>query len=182
MTELITHLFHLGGGDLGAADAAVDLMLFALPAVFAGLWLALRTLDVRRTRGSLRSLFKPSAAVAVALLLPLWLGPTMLAPPTSPQLTEVIIVRGAYEPDQLEGFVPPAIVVVLGVNNTIVWRNEDSVVHSAHSDIPGFDTGMFEPGTIRQVTLTRSGLYTYHCHPHPWMTGRILVTTPPQPT
>lgn len=39
----------------------------------------------------------------------------------------------------------------------------------------GFDSPPLDPGDTYTNTLEAPGLYTYHCHPHPWMTGTILV-------
>lgn len=40
----------------------------------------------------------------------------------------------------------------------------------------GFDSPPVEPGEAYEGSLRRPGLYVYHCHPHPWMTGSLLVT------
>lgn len=39
----------------------------------------------------------------------------------------------------------------------------------------GFDSPVLEPGQSYSRALQQPGLYFYHCHPHPWMTGSILV-------
>lgn len=39
----------------------------------------------------------------------------------------------------------------------------------------GFDSPIIEADGQHNLTLSRPGLYMYHCHPHPWMTGTILV-------
>ncbi len=77
------------------------------------------------------------------------------------------------------GFSPDAIVVVVGVNNTIFWNNSDVAPHTATSD-PGdpaaFDTGTISPGAASTgITLTVPGTYTYHCSFHSWMQGTITV-------
>lgn len=38
-----------------------------------------------------------------------------------------------------------------------------------------FDTGNLTQGQTSQQEFTTEGVYFYHCHPHPWMKGRILV-------
>jgi len=46
-------------------------------------------------------------------------------------------------------------------------------------DANGFDSPMMAPGVAYNVTLTAPGVYDYHCHPHPWMTGVVVVADEP---
>jgi len=94
--------------------------------------------------------------------------------PTTPNEVVVIIANGASENASL-GFEPSNITIVIGVNNTVVWKNEDSDAHTATSDTPEFDSGMIPPGGIFTHTFLRAGTYPYHCDPHPWMTGVVIV-------
>jgi plastocyanin len=73
------------------------------------------------------------------------------------------------------GFEPAAVTVLLGVNNTITWKNEDTDWHTAHSNIPEFDSGLIHPGGSFTHFFNRAGIYPYHCDPHPWMTGIVIV-------
>jgi plastocyanin len=86
----------------------------------------------------------------------------------------VIIPAGSAENPRL-GFTPSLIKIVIGVNNTVIWKNEDVEWHTAHSNIPEFDSKMIPPGTSFTHTFQRAGSYPYHCDPHPWMTGLIIV-------
>jgi plastocyanin len=111
----------------------------------------------------------------------------------------VQIVPGAALQTQAENFVPAEILVVLGVNNTVFWRNNDTASHTVTSGTfqsPGgsadraFDAtasrsnflrpkGEDEPfGGEFAFTFARPGLYVYHCQPHPWMQGRVVVVPP----
>ena len=72
-------------------------------------------------------------------------------------------------------FSPSVIVIVIGINNTVNWVNEDTVPHTAHSDVYEFDTGIMWPGAKYTHTFTRPGVYTYHCDYHPWMIGKVIV-------
>ncbi len=94
--------------------------------------------------------------------------------PTTPNEVVVIIANGASENASL-GFEPSNITIGIGVNNTVVWKNEDSDGHTATSDIPEFDSGMIPPGGSFTHTFLRAGTYPYHCDPHPWMTGVVTV-------
>ncbi|HME18780.1 MAG TPA: cupredoxin domain-containing protein [Nitrososphaerales archaeon] len=74
------------------------------------------------------------------------------------------------------GFSPDAITVVIGVNSTVFWNNQDSAPHTATSDTAGaFDTGTIPPGASAEVTFTTPGTYTYHCTFHSWMQGTVFV-------
>lgn len=94
--------------------------------------------------------------------------------PTTPSEVVVIIPNGAGENLHL-GFEPSKIMLVIGVNNTVVWKNEDSTWHTAHSNIPEFNSGLIQPGDSFTHTFQRAGTYPYHCDPHPWMTGVVIV-------
>jgi len=60
---------------------------------------------------------------------------------------------------------------------TVVWFNGDTSSHTITSNTTGlFDSGSVGPGAIFRVTFSQAGTYAYHCAPHPWMTGSIVVT------
>jgi len=86
----------------------------------------------------------------------------------------VIIPNGAGLNVQLS-FTPALVKLVIGVNNTVIWKNEDSVWHTAHSNIPEFDSKMIPPGASFTHTFQKAGSFPYHCDPHPWMTGLVVV-------
>jgi plastocyanin len=94
--------------------------------------------------------------------------------PSTPTEVVVIIQNGAGENLHL-GFYPSKITIVIGVNNTVVWKNEDSDWHTAHSNIPEFNSGLIQAGDSFTHTFLRAGTYPYHCDPHPWMTGVVFV-------
>jgi plastocyanin len=99
-----------------------------------------------------------------------------LIPTTSMTPTEVFVIipKGAGLDLHL-GFEPAKITIIIGVNNTVVWKNEDSDWHTAHSNIPEFNSGLIPPGGNFTHTFLRAGVYPYHCDPHPWMTGVVTV-------
>jgi plastocyanin len=93
---------------------------------------------------------------------------------TAPTPVVVIMPAGSAENPRLS-FTPSLIKLVIGVNNTVIWKNEDVEWHTAHSNIPEFDSKMIPPGTSFAHTFLRAGSYPYHCDPHPWMTGLVIV-------
>jgi plastocyanin len=87
----------------------------------------------------------------------------------------VDIVQGAYSQNQTQNFVPSTIVIVIGVNNTVTWVNNDIAIHTVTSDSGIFDSGYLNPGQSWSYTFTNPGTYEYHCSIHPWMTGTVIV-------
>ncbi len=59
---------------------------------------------------------------------------------------------------------------------TVAWRNNDSITHTATADNGAFDTGAIPPGgTSSPITMGTSGSFNYHCSIHPSMTGTLTV-------
>jgi plastocyanin len=86
----------------------------------------------------------------------------------------VTIVAGAGTPPN-KGFSPDNITVVIGVNNTVTWTNDDSSIHTVTGNDGTFDSGFLDTGTSYTHTFTTPGVYEYHCTIHPWMTGFVTV-------
>src|SRR5205085_2438342 len=73
---------------------------------------------------------------------------------------------------QLE-FAPARIEVTAGT--TVVWTNNAPVQHSVVADNGSFDSGLIDPGKRFAHTFTKAGTYTFHCTPHPFMKGVVVV-------
>ena len=78
-------------------------------------------------------------------------------------------------------FDPPVITVKSGT--TVTWTNEDASVHQVasdphptHTDLPGLVSDPFSQGQTYSFTFTTVGTFGYHCHIHPSMTGKVIVT------
>jgi len=123
--------------------------------------------------------------LGVAMILVAALVAAALAVPIQPALPKQIPPSGIIMPsgagnDQLN-FAPTKVVVVIGVNNTVVWTNDDSVDHTVQSEnIPTgatpFSSSILSTGQTFAVTLTVPGTYTYECTIHPlWMQATIVV-------
>jgi plastocyanin len=65
--------------------------------------------------------------------------------------------------------------VVIGVNNTIRWRNSGSFSHTVTSDTGAFDSGELSPHEVFVCTFNSPGTYTYHCSFHSIMTAQVVV-------
>lgn len=55
------------------------------------------------------------------------------------------------------------------------WVNEDQVQHSVTADDGSFDSGLIDAGRTYEREFDRPGDYAYHCTPHPFMRGRVIV-------
>jgi plastocyanin len=70
--------------------------------------------------------------------------------------------------------------VVIGVNNTVTWLNNDAVAHTVSSFVvpdgaKSFNSDLILPQGTFTVTLTVPGVYKYTCIWHPWLAGQITV-------
>lgn len=112
-------------------------------------------------------------------------GPFQLLAPPPPPVTEspiivkVSIIPGSWDPNQKDNYVPKHIDVIIGVNNTVVWTNDEEldIAHTVTDDLNRFDSGLFGKGQQFKYTFTRQGEYSYHCVPHPWMRGSVTVVS-----
>ena len=74
-----------------------------------------------------------------------------------------------------DAYSPDPITVVVGVNNTVSWANNDSSPHTITADDGSFGSGNIAPGSSFTYTFTTAGTYKYHCLYHPWMVGTVIV-------
>jgi hypothetical protein len=100
--------------------------------------------------------------------------PVICSPPSVVRV-RIPLDAGIISAPLPERFIPSTIVVVLGVNNTVVWTNTDTVQHTVTSDDGKFDSGLFGQGQSWNYTFTKPGTYPYHCIPHPFMRGTVIV-------
>ncbi|HWK88361.1 MAG TPA: cupredoxin family copper-binding protein, partial [Longimicrobium sp.] len=70
-------------------------------------------------------------------------------------------------------FAPPRIEITAGT--TVTWTNNDPLAHSVTAADGGFDSGLIQPGASWSRTFTAPGTYDYHCTPHPFMKGVVIV-------
>jgi plastocyanin len=75
------------------------------------------------------------------------------------------------------GYSPDTITLVIGVNNTVTWTNNDTVHHTVTS-VSGngsISSGDMAPAATYSYTFTTPGTYQYFCVYHSWMTGVVIV-------
>lgn len=87
---------------------------------------------------------------------------------TAPAAAELITI-------EMKGFrfEPPRIEVTAGT--TVEWTNGDPLPHSSTADDGAWDSPLIEPGKSWRRTFERPGTYPFHCTPHPFMTGVVVV-------
>jgi plastocyanin len=98
------------------------------------------------------------------------------------QTINIAVVPGAFNQDQPDNFIPKKQPVQLGVNNLVVWKNNDNVPHfvtidpkSHYNDLysGALDSPAIMPGKTFSFLFTQEGTINYYCKVHPWMTGEI---------
>jgi plastocyanin len=104
---------------------------------------------------------------------------TSSAAPSGSDVVNVVIQYGdGYSDGAVSQFNPQVIVVVIGINNTVVWTNEDFSVHNiitTSAPTTGPASGDLAQGQWYSFTFTTPGTYSYYCSYHPWMNGEVIV-------
>jgi plastocyanin len=103
------------------------------------------------------------------------------APPPPAAGLMISIPKGAGNPGAAPGYAPDKVTLVIGVNNTVTWTNNDSAHHTVTS-VSGngsISSGDMAPGATFTYTFTTPGTYQYLCVYHSWMTGTITVVKGP---
>ncbi|CUR51374.1 Putative blue (Type 1) copper containing protein [Nitrosotalea devaniterrae] len=100
-------------------------------------------------------------------------------------VSTIIIPKGSSDPSSGKNYEPRYLLVVLGVNNTVRWINEDDLPGAIVADTdnqpdPLFEKGPYSNGVIMSgksfnFTFTKIGEYQYDTEPHPWLYGWVLV-------
>jgi plastocyanin len=70
-------------------------------------------------------------------------------------------------------FVPGRIEIEAGT--TVEWTNNDPLQHSVTADDGSFTSPLINPGATWRHTFATPGTYPFHCTPHPFMKGTVVV-------
>jgi len=110
-------------------------------------------------------------------LIALSLSAISYAPVTNAQTTVNVTINNF-------SFTPATITVVIGVNNTVTWTQEQSGVpyHTVTSDNNTWGSGHLTAGQTFSYTFTSPGTYGYHCTLHTYMKGTVIVLSAEGPT
>ncbi|MBO9533130.1 MAG: cupredoxin domain-containing protein [Solirubrobacteraceae bacterium] len=66
--------------------------------------------------------------------------------------------------------------ITITVGTKVKWTNRDDMKHNATTSQKGGPKGkLLATGKSYTWTATRTGTFKYHCTPHPWMKGTIVV-------
>jgi plastocyanin len=97
----------------------------------------------------------------------------------APQAIHVSEYRGSSDSANPPGYTPDTITVVIGVNNSVIWTNDDSAAHTVTSTSAStgacLDSGNMGSGASYTYSFTAPGTYKYDCKYHSWMTGTVVV-------
>jgi plastocyanin len=104
----------------------------------------------------------------------------------------VTIPEGASDSQSGKTFEPQTITVVIGVNNTVRWINQDTSMYFIEADNDRYDPAFYHateipssnskaeatdnvlmPNEYFEYTFTKPGEYGYHSKP--WMRGTVIV-------
>jgi plastocyanin len=94
---------------------------------------------------------------------------------TSSNEVQVSILPNAGTDTTSTGFSLDNLVVVIGVNNTVIWTNNDNMPHTVTSTSGAFHSGNMAPDQTFTYTFTSPGTYNYVCSYHSWMKGTVTV-------
>ncbi|RNJ72959.1 MAG: copper-binding protein [Thaumarchaeota archaeon S13] len=98
--------------------------------------------------------------------------------------TVIDMIPGSANQEQADNFVPRLVNIQLGIDNDVTWTNSDDTAHTVTPDDPTADSysgpfgsiGVVKPGEDYTFLFTEPREIEYHCHPHPWMTGKVIIT------
>ncbi len=90
-------------------------------------------------------------------------------------VVQVSIDQGSGTNVNLPGYTPTDITVVIGVNNTVRWTNNDNMPHTVTATDGNFDSGNMNAGDSFVHTFNETGTFAYICSYHHWMHGSVTV-------
>jgi nitrite reductase (NO-forming) len=91
---------------------------------------------------------------------------------TAPGVTVYITPNAATT---APGYSPDIITVVIGMNATVTWVNNDTIPHTVTARDGSFNSEELDPGKSWSWTFTLPGTYYYYCAYHTDMTGEVIV-------
>lgn len=102
-------------------------------------------------------------------------GPAIAAPVAAPAGANV--AAQIVEPSHGAlswGFEPATITIHIG--DTVTWTNDGMLQHTVTADDGSFDSGLLDKGASwSRTSFDAAGSFGYHCAPHPWMKGSVVV-------
>lgn len=65
--------------------------------------------------------------------------------------------------------------IEIEAGTTVEWLNRDPIDHTVTADDGGWDSGVIAPGARWTRRFDEPGTYPFHCSPHPFMQGVVVV-------
>lgn len=79
---------------------------------------------------------------------------------------------------KIQNYMFNPMVIKVKVGTTVTWTNDDQVHHSITADNASKyapNSQLIGQGQTYQFKFTKAGTYTFHCMPHPYMHGTVIV-------
>lgn len=100
--------------------------------------------------------------------------PAAEATPAGPAGATVRILPGAGNTNATNTYDPQVITVKRGT--VVAWLNTDpGMVHNVGDDGGAFTSTLLQTDQSWSHKYTKPGVYPFHCLPHPWMKGKVIV-------
>jgi copper-containing nitrite reductase len=100
-------------------------------------------------------------------------APTVTAAAAAPGTT-IRILPGAGITNAMDTFEPKVLTVKRGT--TVTWLNSDAgVVHNVVDDKSVYVSASIPENQSWSYTFNKAGTFSFHCKPHPWMKGKVIV-------
>ncbi len=75
----------------------------------------------------------------------------------------------------IRGFAYGPVDVRVRAGERVTWINCDTDAHTSTADAGQWASGLLAPGDGFTQAFPTVGEFSYHCEPHPFMTGRVIV-------
>jgi plastocyanin len=75
----------------------------------------------------------------------------------------------------IRGFAYGPLDVRVRVGDRVTWVNCDTDAHTSTADAGQWASPLLAPGDGFTQAFPSAGEFSYHCEPHPFMTGRVIV-------
>jgi plastocyanin len=131
--------------------------------------------------GSLHGISRGAGALRIALTFTVPVGVGQLAALTVPRhdamraVIEAAPATGEEVRTDIERFAYPEYRIVVSRGATIEWTNRDAVMHTVTADDGSWNPGAISPGSSWRARFDEPGIYPFHCGPHPYMKGAVIV-------
>jgi amicyanin len=164
----------LGGDTTAAWSFAVQVLIPGSPHSFA---LEVSNVSSNTYQGSSRGLSKgpPTRLYGFEFTIPLhlsrfgaWFHPGTAGPAlgaSGPAAAEIVVAAMVFPSDTTR----------IAAGQIVRWINRDPLDHTITFDTDGPASGPLPPKGSYAVRFDRPGTYSYHCTPHPFMKGVVVV-------